>query len=357
MLKKRRKLVSVFSILALVVLMLSGCGSTQSAATQGGQTASSGQGTQSSSSGQSASGKSLKLSMGTGGTSGTYYYIGAGMSKMFEQYTPQIELAAEVTAAGLENLRLLSSKQIDIGITDVPTMAVFEKNNPGKLADLRQITGGHSMFAHIIVPDNSPIKSVKDMKGKKVMVGAAGSGNEVGVQSILGLYGMTEKDITPMFLNYTEATDAFKDGQLDAYFLITGVPAVALTDLQTTKKVRLIELDPETLDKIDKGAVPGMFKLKLPASTYKNQPNDIYGAGINAQLLVRKDMSDDVAYTITKTIAEHWQTIKESHPAGEEWSPKPEYVFRGAKVPFHDGAVKYWKETGLWDKKPSFVKP
>ncbi|MDI6879979.1 MAG: TAXI family TRAP transporter solute-binding subunit [Desulfitobacteriaceae bacterium] len=351
MLHKRGKLVSIFSILALVVLMLSGCGSTQPAAAPGGQNASSGQGT------QSTSVKTTKLAMGTGGTSGTYYYIGAGMSKMFKEFTPQIELSAEVTAAGLENIRLLSSKQIDMGLDDVPTMTIFEKNNPGKLAEMRQLTGGHSMFAHIIVPDNSPIKSVKDMKGKKVMVGAAGSGNEVGVQNILGLYGMTEKDITPMFLNYTEATDAFKDGQLDAYFLITGTPAVALTDLQTTKKVRLIELEPDVLARVEKGEITGGFKMKLPANTYKNQPNDMYGFGINTQLIVRADMPDDVAYTITKTIAEHWQTIKDSHPAGEEWQPKPEYIFRGANVPFHPGAVKYFKEAGLWDKRPSFVKP
>lgn len=332
-------------IITIVALLAAGCGGGQQAPSSGGADPTDGDSSP-------AGGETYNLSIGTGGTSGTYYFIGAGMSKLFDEFYPQVKLAVEVTAAGMENLRLLYNNQIDLAIADGASMTLFSEEQPGGLDDMREISGGHSQFLHLIVPADSPITSIRDIVGKRVSVGAAASGNEVVVRTVLGFYDITYDDFTPMFLNYQESVDAMKDGQLDMFFLVTGMPAVAVTDLQTTMDIKLLTMEPDMVDKVIEA--PGMIRLTLPANTYKDQPDPIPGVGINAQLLVRSEMPDDLAYLITKGIAEHWQVIEESHPAGAEWAPNPETVFRGSIVDFHPGAQKYWEEIGIWSEKDNY---
>lgn len=306
----------------------------------------------SSSSGESEAGTSSpNLALGTGGTSGTYYIVGSGMSNMFQKHEPSIKLGVEVTAGGMENSRLLFDRNVDAIFVDPITMMLFDEEED--IQEFRQISAGHGMFMHIMVKADSEIDSVTDLKGKRLGVGAAGSGNAIGAGNILKLYDMSFGDVEPLYLSFSEQVDAFKSGQIEAMFIMAGTPASAIVDIETTQKVKFIGIEDEQLEEVDR--LPGMYSSTLPKGTYKsNQNEDINGVGSNTQLIVHSEMDDEVVYKYVKTMHENWKTIEESHPSGAEWDQSPEHVFRGSVIPFHSGAIKYFKEVGIWDEAGNY---
>jgi TRAP transporter TAXI family solute receptor len=302
--------------------------------------------------GQAADAASKKyLSVATGGTGGVYYLIGAGIAKLMTKYAPNIEATSETTAAGAENTRLLGTKQCEVALIDETTLRKTVASTKGlKLDDYRAVFSGHPMFTHIFVFADSQIKDVPDFKGKKVAVGAPGSGNEVGAKLILEEYGLTYKDITPQWLSFAEQSNAFKDKTVDVGFIAAGVPTSAVIDITTTVAVRFIPLTDAHLKAIeDKN--PAYFPNLLPANTYKGQTTDIKGMGSAGTITVRKDMDDTTAYWLCKVISEHWKELAEIHPAGAAY--RLNRVYDGVGIPFHPGAIKYLKEAGVWDKRPA----
>jgi uncharacterized protein len=305
----------------------------------------------SSSSGESSSGNTTNLALGTGGTSGTYYIIGSGMSTMFQKHEPSIKLGVEVTAGGMENSRLLFDGNVDAIFVDPIAVKLFGEEED--IGEFRQISAGHGMFMHIMVKADSDVNSVSDLKGKKVGVGAAGSGNAIGTEEILGIYNMSFDDIEPLYLSFAEQVDAFKSGQIDAMFIMAGTPTSAIVDIETTEKIKFLGIEDQKLDEVDQ--IPGMYSTTLPKGTYKtNQNEDINGVGTNTQLVVRSDMDDELVYKYVKTMHENWKTIEESHPSGAEWDQSADHVFRGSVIPFHPAAIKYFKEVGIWDEAENY---
>ena len=291
------------------------------------------------------------LSVATGGTAGVYYLSGAGIAKLMTKYAPDIEATSETTAAGAENTRLLGTKQCEVALIDETTLRKTVTGTKGlKLEDYRAIFSGHPMFTHIFVFADSPIKDVPDFKGKKVSVGAPGSGNEVGAKIILDEYGVSYKDITPQWLSFAEQVNAFKDKTTDVGFIAAGVPTSAVLDITTTVAVRFIPLTEAKLKSIeDKN--PAFFPNALPANTYKGQTKEVIGMGSAGTITVHKDMDDTTAYWLCKVISEHWKELAEIHPAGATY--RLSRVYDGVGIPFHPGAIKYLKETGDWDKRPA----
>jgi len=298
--------------------------------------------------------KKKYFSIATGGTGGVYYLIGAGVAKLMSKYAPDIEATSETTAAGAENTRLLGTKKAEVALIDETSLRETVKKTPGlKLEDYRAVFSGHPMFTHIFVPTESPIKDIPDFKGKKVGVGAPGSGNEIGAKIILEEYGLTYKDLKPLWLSFTEQVSAFKDRSTDVGFIAAGVPTSSIMDLTTTVSVRFLPLPLDKLKSIE-SKHPAFFPSKLSANVYRGQTAEVSGMGSAGTITVHKDLDDTTAYWLCKVIAEHYKELAEIHPAGNFYTL--DRVYEGIGIPFHLGAIKYLKEVGVWDKRPARFK-
>jgi len=294
------------------------------------------------------------LSIATGGTGGVYYLIGAGIAKLMTKYASNIEATSETTAAGAENTRLLGTKKCEVALIDETTLRSTVAKTPGlKLEDFRAVFSGHPMFTHIFVHASSPIKDIPDFRGKRVAVGAPGSGNEVGAKAILEAYDLTYKDIKPQWLSFAEQANAFKDRSIDVGIIAAGVPTSAVVDITTTVPIRFLSLTNEKI-KIIEEKNPAYFPNVLPANTYKGQTYPVKSLGSAGTITVHKDLDDTTAYWLCKVIAEHYKELTEIHPAGKFYTL--DRVFEGIGIPFHPGAIKYLTEVGVWQKRPARFK-
>ncbi|MBM7632868.1 TAXI family TRAP transporter solute-binding subunit [Geomicrobium sediminis] len=291
--------------------------------------------------------------LGTGGTAGTYYFVGGGMSSMFQAHEPSINLGVEVTAAGEENARLLSHGDVDLILIDGPTILSYSEEDPDIFEEWRQISAGHGMFTHIVVRESSDIHSFQDLEGKDVGVGAAGSGNIKIIEPLLEAHDMSYDDFNPMYLSFAEQIDAFRAGQIDVAIIVGGPPTSGIVDLESTEDIRLIEIEPEILEELED--LPGVYPEVLPAGTYHvNDDHDLQGVGANTMLVARADLPDDVASMISETLIDQYQVIEDSHPAGAEWNQQAEYLFRGNLLEFHPAVVQVLEEQGIWDEASEY---
>lgn len=294
------------------------------------------------------------LSIATGGTGGVYYLIGAGIAKLMTKYAPQIEATSETTAAGAENTRLLGTKKCEVALIDETTLRSTVAKTPGlKIEDFRAIFSGHPMFTHIFVYVDSPVKDIPDFKGRKIAVGAPGSGNEVIAKAIIEEYGLTYKDFKPQWLSFAEQASAFKDKSIDVGIITAGVPTSAVMDIATVVPIRFLNLKNEKVKSIEEKH-PAFFPNTLPANVYKGQANPVKSLGSAGTITVHKDLDDTIAYWLCKVIAEHNKELAEIHPAGKFYTL--DRVYEGIGIPFHPGAIKYLKEVGIWDKRPARFK-
>jgi TRAP transporter TAXI family solute receptor len=195
-----------------------------------------------------------------------------------------------------------------------------------------------------IVTCNPDIKSVADLKGKNVSIGAAGSGTYFNAIDILGAYGLTESDINPTFQSFGDSTDSLKDGKIDAAFIVAGAPTTAITDLSTTKTAYLVTLDDEHVSKLLETS-PYYSKAVIPAGTYTGQEEDVTTVAVGAVILASDKASADDVYAFTADIFDNAASLTDSHAKYAEVS-----LEKGASitaVPYHEGAAKYFKEKGL----------
>ena len=190
---------------------------------------------------------------------------------------------------------------------------------------------------------NPDIKSIEDLRGKNVSIGAAGSGVYFNAIDFLAAYGMTEADINAQYLNFADSAESLKDGKIDAAFIVSGAPTTAIADLFSSKQSYLISLDDDAVAKLKE--ISGAYtKTVIPAGTYTNQAEDIITVGIKATIIANSQVSDEQAYTIVKTIFEGKDAITEAHAKGAELDL--EYAST-CGLPYHPGAAKYFAEKGI----------
>lgn len=297
-----------------------------------------------------ASGK--PFTMATAGTGGTFYVLGGAMSDMMRKYA-DTKVTPIVTNGSIENNRLVGSKRVAMAI-DYPDLIYYAYNgtqmyNGTKFDNLRYVCGGHLGATHVIVPRNSDVKKLSDLKGKTVAVGAQGSGNIAASTDLLGVAGLTFKDIKPAYLSFTEMVGALQDNTVDAVILLAGVPTSSVTDVFANKDMRLVPYSAEEVNAFiakqgpEKKAL--LFPYQVPANTYRNQKEVVPVMGVRACIVTHKDVPDDSVYTFLKTIEGHVAEMAKVHPSGAEYSMK--YMKEGASIPLHPGAEKFFKEKGV----------
>ena len=287
------------------------------------------------------------LTFTTGGTAGTYYAFGTVLANYVSNNT-DVTVTAVVGNGSADNIDALDIEDAQLAFVqnDVANYAYngirFERYEGKAITGFRAIASLYTEAVQLATC-NPDIKSVADLKGKNVSIGAAGSGVYFNAIDFLAAYGLTEEDINAQYLNFADSAESLKDGKIDAAFVVAGAPTTAIADLFTSKQSYLISLDDDAVAKLQE--ISGAYtKTIIPAGTYSNQAEDVITVGIKATIIANSQVSDDQAYTIVKTIFEGKDAITEAHAKGAELDL--EYAST-CGLPYHPGAAKYFAEQGI----------
>lgn len=297
--------------------------------------------------------KDTKLLFASGGVSGTFYPLSGAIAQVWNQKIPGLNVTVQATGGSLENVRLLGSKDAEVAIcmNDIAYygqqgLEAFKAKNE-KYTNYMAIGNVYPDVIQIFTRKDSDIKSIGDLKGRKVSVGPPGSGTEISARQVLGLYGIdykTRQDLKPSYLSYSEAADHFKDNLIDAAYFVVAVPNAALQDINLTKPVKLLAIDDAMFAKITKD-YPLYSRFEIAANSYAGQAEATKTIAVYSSLLVRSDLPEDLVYQMTKVYLEERAAIAQGHAAGKYINP--EIVTSGIAIPLHPGAQKYLKEKGL----------
>jgi len=288
------------------------------------------------------------LTMGTGSPTGTYYAYG-GIVGQYITNNAGITVNAVSTGGSKDNIQGIDSGDYQLGTVQSDVMHYawngtrsFEED--GKVDTFRTVAGLYAEAVQLVTV-NPDIKSVSDLKDKKVSIGAPGSGVYFNAVDVLGAAGLTEEDIKPQYQNFDESADALKDGKIDAAFIVAGAPTPAITELSMTNaNTRIVPIDGDIAEKLMKDNT--FYSVyKIPADTYKNQAEEVATVTVKATLIVSADASEDDIYNLTAAIFDNIDAITKEHAKGAELSL--ENATEGLTVPFHAGAAKYFKEKGI----------
>ncbi len=293
-----------------------------------------------------------------GGTmGGSFYLIMAKLAGLVRRDFPQYQINVEVTASG-DNYRLLASRKSDFsigviaGFWEAYTGAGLYKGQ--KFTELRGLVAGADMPFHIWVRSDSPIKSVADFKGKILSLGVPGSIGAATIgPAILEAYGLSKNDVSTRHLGLAASCDSLRDGNIVGVGMNAGVPLAAFIELSTAKPMRLIPLDRDRIQALSK-KFPYLYESIIKAKSYPHQNQDILTVSTRCGIMTNADLPEELAYATVKTIMTREKEFSTAHPTAKDFAD-PQTVLQGMILPVHPGAIRYFKEIGIWDKRPSGV--
>ena len=283
----------------------------------------------------------------TGGTSGVYYPLGVAIGKIFSDKIPDVKTQVQATKASVENLILLQQGRGEIAFALGDSLkAAWEGDEEAgfkaKLTKLRTIGAIYPNYIQIVATADSGIKTLADLKGKSLSVGAPKSGTELNSRAILAAAGLSYRDLGKVeYLPFAESVDLMKNRQLDATLQSAGLGVASLKDLSSATEVTVVPLPRELVDRIG----PPFVAATIPANTYAGQDKDVPTAAVINYLVTSSAVSDDLAYQMTKLIFDSLPELADAHAAGKEIAL--ENAPFGSPVPLHPGAIRYYKEKGL----------
>ncbi|GAB7140583.1 TAXI family TRAP transporter solute-binding subunit [Deferribacterales bacterium RsTz2092] len=288
-----------------------------------------------------------KYRFATGGATGTYYAYGTVLGGLIQEKTKK-SVTVQTTGASKANVLLVNEGEVELAVSqnDVLSYAYRGTNlfKGQKLTGFQVVATLYPEVCQIVVRGDAGIKSVADLKGKRVSVGDAGSGTEFNAEQILGAYGVKFADIKKQNLGVGPSADAIKDNKLDAFFFSAGVPTPAITDLMTSNNVTILNIDDAHAKALIK-SYPFYTQFSVPQGTYKGLSSPVKTVAIQATLFVSPKLSVDEVYAITKAIFDNKAVIAKAHAKGAELNINT--AKQGLDVPFHPGAEKYFKEKGI----------
>lgn len=284
----------------------------------------------------------------TGGTSGVYYPLGVTMSQIYGEAIPNSKVQVQATKASAENLNLLQAGRGEIGFSLGDSVSDAWKGNKEAgfakpLDKLRAIGAIYPNYIQVVALADANVKTLADLKGKRISVGAPRSGTELNARAIFKAAGMSYDDFAKVeYLPYGESVELMKNRQLDATLQSSGLGMAAFRDLASSTKVVFVPIPKDVVAKVGDAAYRASF---IPANTYDGQTQDVPTAAINNILVTNSKVPDDVAYEMTKGVFENLERLGNSHSAGKQI--KLETAAEGLPIPLHPGAEKYYREKGV----------
>lgn len=290
--------------------------------------------------------ESVFINIASGGTAGTYFPLAGGMADIWNKNIPGVNATAQSTGASVANINLLRDGeadvimvQNDIAYYSATGTEIFDGDAYG---DLRGLCILYPETIQIVTLEGKGIDTVVDLKGKRVAVGAAGSGTEANARQILAAAGVTYNDITVQYLSFAEAASNLKDGNVDAAFLTAGHPTAAVQDIGAQHSVKLVTVEDDMADKLI-ADYPFYTKLVIPAGTYTGIDEDAKTVAVQAMLAVSANMDEELAYNLVKTMYDNQDRMQAAHTtAGAKI--KPETGLDGMGIELHPGAAKYFNK-------------
>ncbi|WP_312572384.1 TAXI family TRAP transporter solute-binding subunit [Stutzerimonas balearica] len=282
----------------------------------------------------------------TGGTSGVYYPIGVALSQQFDKIEGA-KTSVQATKASVENLNLLQAGRGELAFALGDSVAdawngVEDAGFKAPLKRLRALGGTYNNYIQIVASADSGIKTLDDLKGKRISVGAPKSGTELNARAIFKAAGLTYEDMGRVeFLPYAESVELIKNRQLDATLQSSGLGMAAIRDLASTMPVTFVAIPEAVVTKIGNAAYqPGT----IPAGTYDGQDADVPTVAVTNILVTHEKVADDVVYQMTKLMFENLPSLSNAHAAAKDI--KLENATKNLPIPLHPGAERYYKEVG-----------
>ncbi|HQL90142.1 MAG TPA: TAXI family TRAP transporter solute-binding subunit [Syntrophales bacterium] len=292
----------------------------------------------------------------TGGTGGTYYPLGGILAQALSQAVPEVVVTSQAGNASVANCNLIRDKQVESAFvqSNVAYNAFngLEQFKEKPVKNLRFIASLYPETIQIVARADSGIKTVKDIKGKRLVPGDRGSGTEVDALNVLGAYGYTYKDFSSVdWLSFSGGAQRLQDKQADVTFTTAGWPTAAITELAISTNIVLVPIDEAKIKDLTK-KFPFYARIVIPKGTYKGQEKDVATITTMAQWVVGAEVPDDVVYKLTKALWESGaKKMAEAHAQGKNVQPKT--ALAGMSIPLHPGAEKFYKEAGLIKAEPA----
>lgn len=285
--------------------------------------------------------KVTQLGIATATVGGAYYPMGQAIANVVNNHYKAVQLTAEVTNGALENNRLLDKGESALALTnaDLGFFAVNGEKPYEKKMNIAAIGNLHPSVFHIITLANSPIKSIKDFKGKKIAVGPAGGATIGLLENVLAEYGLTMKDVKPSYLPYTDGFTQLSDGNVDIALAVSGYPAAAVMEVSTTKKIKFIEPGEAEFKKMLE-KFPYYSVINVPKDIYKLE-SDAKAIGIKNLFICKKDLDVDTVYNITKALYDNLKELIDNNKVAAQIDAA---TLRETSIELHPGAKKYFDE-------------
>ncbi|MFN4998576.1 MAG: TAXI family TRAP transporter solute-binding subunit [Betaproteobacteria bacterium] len=290
------------------------------------------------------------ISIATGGTGGVYYPMGGGLAAVLSKHVAGMQATAEVTGGSVDNLNLIASGKPYVGFSMVDAALDAARGVDkftGRKVDLRTLLVLYPNRMHVVTVESTGIKTMRDLKGKRVATGSPGSATEVMALRLIEAAGLDpNKDMTRERLSVAESVNAIKDKKVDAFFWVGGLPTAAVTDLASTPgtKIRMID-HAEAVAAMNKKYGDLYYADTIPRATYSGMDADNKIASVANILVVNAKMPDDQAYKIVKAVFDHQKDLIAVH---KEYASVtvPNQKQASTPIPFHPGAVKFIREKG-----------
>ena len=290
------------------------------------------------------------MSIGTGGTGGVYYPLGGAIANVLSKNLPNMQATAEVTGGSIDNLKLIASGQSEMGFSMAD--AVLDAYNgvekfKGNKVPLQALLVVYPNRMHVVTVEGTGIEKISDLKGKRVSTGSPGGATEVMAFRVIEAAGLDkDKDMTRERLGVAESVNAIKDRKIDAFFWVGGIPTAAVTDLAATPGLKMKLVDhADVVDKMNAKYGKLYSKGVIKCGSYPGYDKDNQIAEVWNIIVTGNKMSNDDAYTIVKTLVEKKDDIVAVHKEAQSFSLDNQVADR-SPIPFHPGALKYFKEKG-----------
>jgi TRAP transporter TAXI family solute receptor len=287
------------------------------------------------------------LALATAGTGGVYYLVGGSIAEIWSRELPEHIVVAEVTGGSVENLSLLMSDQVAIAFSmGTNALGAYTGSNSFEGGERGQVLALVALYPNVLqlaALEGSGIESLQDLVGRRVSVGAPGSGTEVGARTLLEANGIDYGDIQAQRLNFNETANGLRDGTVDAGFWSAGPPTSSIMDLATARDIRLIPISDDEVARTA-SVDPTVRRDMIPSGAYLGQEQSVPTLSTPNVLVVRADMAEELAYSLVRVLLESGAELAQVHPVAGRISAQ--YTLDVSPIPLHPGVVRYLREQG-----------
>ncbi|HSR67377.1 MAG TPA: TAXI family TRAP transporter solute-binding subunit [Acidobacteriota bacterium] len=289
------------------------------------------------------------VSIGSAPPGGAFFVVGSAVAEVLNANAAgNWEVNNEATSGSQENIRRLDAGDLDLAVSNAAITYSSLKGGRDwdKAYEMRSLMTLAPNIALFITSAGSSVRSVEDLKGKRVVVGPPGAGFEHFLAPLLEAHGVSYDDFTPLYNSQAGAVDMLSDGSASAAFLGGAVPTASITQASASMDIYFVPYDEEAKQRAIRD-YPFFTAATIPAATYRNQEEPFQGLNVGSMhLITAASVDEELVYQITKTLYENRQQVAEKHPAGR--AINPENVVRNVGTPFHPGAIRYYREIGIW---------